>query len=56
MKKIETNVDIMVYLDELRDQKDFNTIKEVRDYCRYLVAVCNTEWFKYEKPEPDGNK
>ena len=33
-------------LNVLRDNKDFNSLKEIRDYIRFLVAVNNKDWFE----------
>jgi len=32
------------HLEERRDAHDFNEIKKIRDYCRYLVSVSNPDW------------
>ena len=41
-----TTEEVLTYLDELRDCKDFSTLKEIRNHIRTLIAARNKDWFE----------
>ena len=41
-----TKEEVMDWLDTLRDEKDFDSLKELRNYLRQLIATSNKDWFE----------
>jgi len=42
----QNKIVVMQWLDELRHQQDFDTLKELRDRLRFLIRISNADWYK----------
>jgi hypothetical protein len=55
MNTLDNKMAVMKWLDELRDNQDFDNLKEIRDYLRFLIRIGNNEWYDLD-PEVKEQK
>jgi len=46
MKEMEK---LYKFLDELRNHKEFDSLKKIRDHIKHLINVNNRDWFQDNK-------